>query len=72
MENTPPLRRLSDKVLAAFNQACDGGDAEAAELLLRALEVILTKQGGAQSTDKRDDLSAVEAAFERLDALKAS
>ncbi len=27
----PPMRPLSDKVLTAFNQACDIGDAEIAE-----------------------------------------
>jgi hypothetical protein len=66
----PPMRRLSDKVLAAFDQACDMGDAEIAEMLLRALELILTKQGGADSDDKRSDLGAVMEAYGRLLTIK--
>jgi hypothetical protein len=67
-----PLRRLSDKVLAAFNQACDQRDVAVAELLVTALEMILTKQGGAQKIENRNDLEAIEAAFARIEALKQS
>ncbi len=66
----PPMRRLSDKVLAAFDQACDVADPEVAEMLLRVVELILTKQGGADSEEKRRDLGAVMEAYERLLALK--
>ena len=66
----PPMRRLSDKVLTAFNQACDIGDAEIAEMLLRALELTLTKQGGADSAEKRSDLGAVMDAYGRLLMIK--
>ena len=66
----PPMRRLSDKVLAAFNQACDQGDVDIAEMLLRALELILTKQGGADSDDKRGELGAVMDAYSRLLTIK--
>jgi hypothetical protein len=65
------MRRLSDKVLAAFNQACDMGDPEVAEMLLRTLELILTKQGGADSADKRGDLGAVMEAYGRLLQIKS-
>lgn len=65
-----PMRRLSDKVLAAFNQACDIGDTDIAEMLLRALELILTKQGGADTDDKRGDLGAVMDAYGRLLQIK--
>jgi hypothetical protein len=65
-----PMRRLSDKVLTAFNQACDQGDTDIAEMLLRALELILTKQGGAESDEKRADLGAVMDAYGRLLAIK--
>jgi hypothetical protein len=64
------MRRLSDKVLAAFNQACDQEDAEIAEMLLRTLELILTRQGGADSDDKRGDLGAVIDAYSRLLTIK--
>jgi hypothetical protein len=66
----PPMRRLSDKVLAAFNQACDTGDADIAEMLLRALELILTRQGGAEADDKRAELGAVMEAYSRLLTIK--
>ena len=66
----PPMRRLSDKVLAAFNQACDGGYIDIAEMLLRALELALTREGGANSDDKRTELGAVIDAYSRLLTLK--
>ncbi len=67
---TRPLRRFSDKVLAAFHQACDQGDAEAAALLLKVLELNLTKQGGREKIENRNDVQAIEQAFERLDTLQ--
>ena len=66
----PPMRRLSDKVLAAFNQACDRGYIDIAEMLLRCLELALTREGGANSDDKRTELGAVIDAYSRLLALK--
>ncbi|MBI3515227.1 MAG: hypothetical protein HY060_14380 [Proteobacteria bacterium] len=66
----PPMRRLSDKLLAAFNQACDQGYADIAEMLLRCLELALTREGGAQSSDKRVELGPVIEAYSRLLALK--
>ena len=65
-----PMRRMSDKVLAAFNQACDEGDADIAEMLLRALELILTREGGANSADKRGEMGAVIEAYSRLLSVK--
>jgi len=35
-----PGRRLFDKILVAFHQACDQGDIEVAGPLIRALEVM--------------------------------
>lgn len=61
-----PQRRLSDKILAAFNQACDHGEIEVAELLVRALELTLTKVGGKHSADRRDELGPVLEAYARL------
>ena len=37
-------RRLSDKILIAFHHACDQGDFEVAEELLRILEMMLTRR----------------------------
>jgi hypothetical protein len=64
------MRRLSDKVLAAFNQACDQGYIDIAEMLLRTLELALTREGGANSDDKRTELGAVIEAYSRLLTLK--
>jgi hypothetical protein len=36
-------RRLSDKILIAFDHACDQGDLEVAELLLRLVEMMLRR-----------------------------
>ncbi len=63
-------RRLSDKILSAFNQACDRGELEVAEHLVRALEAALTRRGGAAAEEKREDVVAVEAAFARLQSLR--
>jgi hypothetical protein len=63
-------RRLSDKLLAAFDQACDQKLVAVAELLLRALETVLTKEGGAGVVDKRGDLGPVIAAYARLKELQ--
>ena len=64
------LRRLSDKILAAFNQACEQRQVEVAEHLLRALELSLTRYGGRNAADKRDHLGPVVEAFGRLEALR--
>jgi hypothetical protein len=63
-------RRLSDKLLAAFDQACDQKLLTVAELLLRALETALTNEGGAGVVDKRQDLGPVIAAYARLKELQ--
>jgi hypothetical protein len=63
-------RRLSDKILAAFEQACEQGDVVAAEHLIRALEVALTKEGGPGRVDKRKELGPVFDAYEKLKALR--
>lgn len=63
-------RRLSDKLLIAFDQACDQNFVAVAELLLRALEIALTREGGPQRVDKRQDLGPVIAAYARLKELQ--
>jgi hypothetical protein len=63
-------RRLSDRILLAFEQACEQRDVLVAEHLIRALEVALTKEGGPGSVDKRKELGPVFEAYEKLKALR--
>lgn len=67
---TDTVRRLSDKILAAFNQACEQKQVETAEHLLRALELSLTRYGGHNNSDKRSQLGPVVEAFGKLEALR--
>jgi len=62
-------RRLSDKILMAFNQACEQHAVEVAELLIHALELALTREGGLGKTDNRKNLEAVFEAFDKLKAV---
>lgn len=63
-------RRLSDKLLAAFDQACDQKSVVVAELLMQALELTLTQHGGPEKVDKRMDIEIIAAAWARLKALQ--
>lgn len=63
-------RRLSDKIAAAHEQACDQGKAEVARHLLQALELELSAHGG--TTDHRSVDSMIEAAFTRQQRLDAA
>ncbi len=63
-------RRLSDKILLAFDQACETDALECAELLLKALELSLTSMGGPGAVDRRVNMEPYIHAFERLEALK--
>ena len=65
-------RRLSDKVIEAFDMACDSGDAEVAETLYRVLEIVLTRQGGNDVADQREDVGVIARASDRLTALRAA
>lgn len=69
---TEYTRRLSDKILFAFNQACDQGFFDVAEVLIKALELALTRQGGHGKTDNRQNLQAVTDAYARLQTLKSA
>jgi hypothetical protein len=62
------MKRLSDKIIAAHEQACAQGKAEVARHLLQALEMELSAIGGANQ-DTRDVDAAVAAAFQRQQAL---
>src|SRR3984957_3682442 len=73
-ENTPKhnqgaprySRRLSDKILHAFHHACDQGDYEIAEQLLRILETMLTRRTVPPDANRRKTIESLVAAHERL------
>jgi hypothetical protein len=71
MAMTQFSRRLSDKILAAFDQACEQGQIGVAEHLVRALELALTREGGPNRVDKREYMEPVLAAYERLRTLQS-
>ncbi|NKC33786.1 hypothetical protein [Falsiroseomonas selenitidurans] len=66
--SSPPrhTRRLSDKILIAFHHACDQGDFEVAEELLRILEMMLTRRPVAPDVNRRKNMESLVAAHERL------
>lgn len=66
-----PQRRLSDKLLSAFDQACERGELDVAELLVRALELTLTRAGGKGSVDQRLELGPVIETYARLKQLRS-
>ena len=59
-------RRLSDKILIAFHQACDQGDYEVAEQLLHILEQMLQRRPSVTDTNRRRSMESLVAAHERL------
>jgi hypothetical protein len=59
-------RRLSDKILVAFDQACDQGDLEIAELLLGVVEMIVTRRSIAPDGSRRRNAESLVAAHQRL------
>jgi hypothetical protein len=61
-------RRLSDKILWAFDQAIDQHATGVAGLLMQALELALTSEGGPGKTDRREDLDYVMRAYDKLRA----
>lgn len=67
---TQAPRRLSDKLLAAFDQACEQGQIDVAEIILHALELVLTKEVSAGFADRRKHMEPAVEAFGRLKALK--
>jgi hypothetical protein len=59
-------RRLSDKILIAFHQACDQADFEIAEQLLHILEMMLTRRPLTPDGNRRRSMESLVAAHERL------
>lgn len=66
-----PQRRLSDKILTAFDQACERGELDVAELLVRALELTLTRTGGKGNVDQRIELGPVVETYARLQQMRS-
>lgn len=63
---TRHTRRLSDKILIAFHHACDQGDFEVADDLLRILEKMLTRRPVPADSNRRKNMESLVAAHERL------
>lgn len=63
-------RRLSDWIIDAFNMACDENDLEVAEGLYQVLETALTRHGGKDGGDKREDVEFIRQARDRLSAMR--
>ena len=63
-------RRLSDKILIAFHQACDQADYDIAEQLLHILETMLKRRPTAPDGNRRRTMESLVAAHERLWHLK--
>lgn len=59
-------RRLTDKILVPFHQACDQGDLEVAEKLLRVVELMLARPVYAPDPEQRKNKESLVAAYERL------
>ena len=64
-------RRLSDKILDAFDMACERDDIEVAEGLYKTLEIVLTRYGGAGKNDGRHNVEFIREASGRLEKLRA-
>jgi hypothetical protein len=58
-------RRLSDKISVAFHHACDQGDFEVADRLLKVLEFMIDAPRPPNERERRSKASLV-AAYERL------
>ena len=59
-------RRLSDKILIAFHQACDQADYDIAEQLLHILETMLKRRPTTPDGNRRRTMESLVAAHERL------
>ena len=63
-------RRLSDKILIAFHQACDQGGFEVADQLLRVLETMVMRRPNVPDVNRRKNIESLVAAHERLWVLR--
>lgn len=65
-------RRLSDRILAAFELACAQRNLPVAEALVRALDLAMTNEGGPARIDRRTNLGPVAEAYEKLRLLRTA
>ena len=63
-------RRLSDKILVAFHQACDQQELDVAAQLLAILEAMITRRPANPDLQRRRDMDGLIAAHERLWGLR--
>ncbi len=70
MTEPQPHRRLSDKLFAAFQQACEQNEVDVAEQILHALELVLTRER-VSHPERREDPGPVVEAFGQLKTLKS-
>ena len=61
-----PARRLSDKILVAFHQACDQRDYDIGALLLNVLENLMAPTRSSSNSNRRREAETLVAAHERL------
>lgn len=63
--------RLSDRILYALEMALEQGDVPISEMLVRAMEMSMTRNtGGGEFVERRDYPVAMEAAMKRLNELR--
>ena len=62
----PRRRRLSDKLLLAFHQACDHGALEIAAEILRILETVVARPAPGAMRDRRQAVESLVAAHHGL------
>tara|TARA_R110000787_G_scaffold3947_19_gene15410 strand:- start:1143 stop:1382 length:240 start_codon:yes stop_codon:yes gene_type:complete len=63
-------RRLSDRVISAFDLAFEQGNIDAAGKLYQALEIVLSSQGGPNRSDRREDVENIRQVGDRYMTLK--
>jgi hypothetical protein len=67
-----PKRRLSDKIIDAFDHACSSEDLEVAEGLHHLLELVLTRHGGKDNADNRENVAFIIEMADKLRAVRAA
>ena len=59
-------RKLFDRILVAFHNACDLGDFDVADQLLHVLEIMTTRRPRPEDGNRRRSIEGLVAAHERL------
>ncbi|MFT5439210.1 MAG: hypothetical protein ACI9MJ_001072 [Alphaproteobacteria bacterium] len=63
-------RRLSDRVISAFDLAFHQGNVDAAGKLYQVLEIVLSSQGGLNRPERREDVENIRNVGDRYLELK--